>query len=175
MAGEKGKNAEREVAAMLKAWWSPLEPDCEFVRTPMSGGWSHGVARETFAAAGDIMTTAKTFPFCVEVKRRESWTLLGLQGRFPFSPVWDWWMQCQRDAASIHKIPALVFRKNRQPWRLWLPVRSTYWMPHTVSPEYQWSKDQLCAVQYGPLPPVQYLLHDILNVPPAYFQTLKPG
>lgn len=72
--------------------------------------------------AGDLMTTAEAFPYTVEVKHREKWTLANvIAGKR--SPVWAWWLQCQKAAAEEKKIPLLWFRKNRGDWYLMLPEK----------------------------------------------------
>ena len=118
----KGKVAEREVAAIIKQWWSTVEPKADFVRTPMSGGW--GKTREVragFKASGDLMTTASRFPFTIEVKRRESWTLSRLVEGRP-SPVWQWWRQAQTQGEEMELVPLLWIRRNREPWRIIMPL-----------------------------------------------------
>lgn len=116
----KGVKAERDVAAFLTTWWRGIEPEVQFVRTPLSGGWSNPTVRGGFRASGDIMTTSPTFPFVVEVKRREgfSWDTF-LKGRK--SPVWGWWEQTCRSAAEQDGTPMLWLRHNGEPWRMVLP------------------------------------------------------
>ena len=117
----KGSVAEREVAGMLAAWWRTIEPAAEFVRTPLSGGWSTPTVRSGFRASGDIMTTSPTFPFAVEVKRREgfAWSTL-LAGRA--SPVWGWWGQATKAAREQGGTPMLWLKHNGEPWRVIVPV-----------------------------------------------------
>lgn len=122
MSRQKGNAAEREVAKIIEHWWQPFEPEAHFVRTPLSGGWGGPSLRGTFGAAGDLMTTSKTFPFAVEVKRREGWTWGRLLKGKP-SPVWDWWLQAQVQGEEMQKIPMLWLRKNREPaWHIMLPA-----------------------------------------------------
>lgn len=117
MSRQKGNVAEREVAALLRQWWSDVEPEAEWARTPLSGGWGGASARAGFRASGDLMTTAVRFPFTVEVKRREGWAWSTLiAGKR--SPVWGWWKQAQTQAAEMKVEPMLWFRRNRQPWRV---------------------------------------------------------
>jgi hypothetical protein len=116
---QKGSVAEREVAAIIEPWWNVVEPG-KFVRTPLSGGWGTADTRAGFRASGDLMTTAPRFPFTVEVKRRESWTLERLLLGRP-SPVWEWWRQAQKQGEESNLVPLLWFRKSRQPWRVMLP------------------------------------------------------
>ncbi len=111
----KGSAAEREVAELLRAWWDSVEPGVIFKRTPGSGGWSSPDARAAFKTAGDLVTTAARFPWCVEVKRREGWSWATLRaGRA--SPVWGWWAQAGRQAAECGLEPMLLFRRSREPW-----------------------------------------------------------
>lgn len=116
----KGNDAEREVAALLQEWWRQLEPVATFVRTPRSGGWLAG--RDLFDARGDLMVKeAPRFPWCVEVKRRERWSLLFFeQGRR--CPVWQWWGQACADARQAGKDPMLWVRQNRRPWIVVVPA-----------------------------------------------------
>lgn len=125
----KGVRAEREVAALLAEWWSAVEPEVQFVRTPLSGGWSNPTVRGGFRASGDIMTTSQTFPFVVEVKRREGFTWdTFLKGRA--SPVWGWWEQTVRAAGEQDGVPMLWLRHNGEPWRIAMPAR----LPEGVDP-----------------------------------------
>ena len=112
----KGANAEREVARLLEQWWKQLEPGCRFVKTPLSGGWSGPSVRADFQTSGDLTTTAKRFPWTIEVKRREMWALDRLLAGRP-SPVWKWWLQACTQAAEAKRDPVLWFRKSREPWR----------------------------------------------------------
>jgi hypothetical protein len=133
---DKGKTGEQEVAEMLASWWTQVEPDAIFKRTPGSGGWGgrgNAEARAGFKLTGDVMTTAKLWPFDVEVKRREMWDYDRFaQGR-P-SPVWSWWRQTQVSALTAVRLedpkteaemfkdrePMLWFRQNRRPWHVLL-------------------------------------------------------
>ncbi len=108
----KGKQGEREVAAMCAAWWSALEPGCEFRSTPSSGGWATPQLRGHFKVAGDLTTTAKKWPFTVEVKRREKWDLSNLYAARP-SPVWGWWAQACKAAVEEGRAPILFLRKGK--------------------------------------------------------------
>jgi hypothetical protein len=119
MGRTKGNVAEREVAKLIKPWWSAIEPDSLFIRTPLSGGWSDDETRSEFKATGDLMTTSPTFPFDVEVKRRENWDEGTFFAGLP-SPVWGWWKQAQRSAMLTfgreRRYPMLWLRQNRRPW-----------------------------------------------------------
>lgn len=125
----KGNAAELQVAQHVQFWWRRLElsdqatPDgeqAEFIRTPQSGGWSTRRVRGNYRVAGDISSTSDSWPFTVEVKRREAWTLTNLvAGRA--SPVWDWWEQTAKAAVEESGIPMLWLRRNKMPWMVLLP------------------------------------------------------
>ena len=111
----KGSVAEREVAALLQGWWQAQEADVKFVRTPLSGGWSSAQVRGEFRASGDLMTTSPTFPFVVEVKRREGFSMDRLLSGGQ-SPVWGWWAQACNAAREQQGRPLLWLRKNGGSW-----------------------------------------------------------
>lgn len=118
----KGARAEIQVAALLQGWWRGLEPGCVFKRTPSSGGWATPEVRGAFKVAGDLVTTAVRFPWCVEVKSREAWSIDNVrEGRA--SPVWGWWAQAGRQAAEQPgSEPMLWVRHRREPWRVMVRV-----------------------------------------------------
>lgn len=122
----KGKRAELDVAHKMQAWWRQLEPEAVFRRTPMSGGWSSDPA---FNVRGDLVTSAKRFPWCVEVKKREAWSLENFLAGKP-SPVWGWWNQAQRQANDLGMEPMLLFCANRMPWRML--IRERYFVSLTL-------------------------------------------
>lgn len=138
---EKGAKAELEVAEILRAWWSQLEPGAKFVRTPGSGGWHGRNGREVrgeFRASGDLMTTATRFPFAVEVKKKEKWSAKTFVEGRP-SPVHSWFAQAVEAAAELPlepapAVPLLVFGKNRVAWRCYLPSYVAEGAPHPFRP-----------------------------------------
>lgn len=103
----KGAEFERWVAKQLARWWASVEPDAQFVRTPLSGGWSTPAARAGFRACGDVMTTAKRFPFAVEAKANQKIHQPSL--------FRDCWEQAVRQAEESEPslLPLLVYRVNR--------------------------------------------------------------
>lgn len=105
----KGNRGELDVAKAFSDWCGELVR-----RTPMSGGWSNA----RFGVTADLVCTKNAFPFHVEVKHREGWTLddlvTGVRRDHDKSIV-QWWMQCT-DSCPNGKMPVLVFRRNRQPW-----------------------------------------------------------
>lgn len=172
-AREKGATAEREVAALLKAWWDPYEPGCQFVRTPGSGGWGTPQLRGEFEAAGDLMTTSKHFPFGMEVKRREGWSLDRVAAGKP-SPVWGWWRQCQKAAEEMGKVPCLWFRKSKEGWFVMLPAGWKPASPVPLSPLFAFAPAELAGVDYGSSLPVIYPAWMVLLWKPESCSSAKP-
>jgi hypothetical protein len=172
--GRKGNQAEREVARALEAWWRRLVPDARFERTPQSGGLQHAVE---FRVVGDVMvgpTAVATFPWSVEVKRREAGNLTRLVAGKP-TAIWGWWREAQDDAHSAGLEPMLWFRRNRRRWRV-LVRRSLAdvvadaeaadggvraWGPGDVPPG-------------GGVPPVLYLAADLVATDPARWARMVP-
>jgi hypothetical protein len=107
----KGNRAEREIAKKLELWWRQFEKDVRFCRTPLSGGFSTSQVRGEFNLSGDLMSTSDLFPFSVEIKRRENWTLKCLISGNK-SPIWGWWRQNLKASKEVDKQPMLWFRKN---------------------------------------------------------------
>lgn len=170
MGNDKGNKGEREVAGLLKGWWTLVEPEgpdgdpLEFVRTPLSGGWEFGA---TFKACGDIMTNAVQFPFSVEVKREERWNLQRLlDGRS--SPVWKFWRQCQRDAHKVGREPMLWFRQNRNPWLVMVRARYASSVAGAPAPDVVWPGGLRYQVDCQAVP-VMYLGSRLLEVDPSVF------
>lgn len=52
-------------------------------------------------------------PFALEVKRHKAAT---------DSLVRAWWQQAEQQASTVHAIPALAYRGDRQPWRVLVPL-----------------------------------------------------
>jgi len=143
----KGRKAEREVAKLCQEWWRRLEPGCEMVRTPLSGGWSGPTVRASFRASGDLMTTADRWPFTVEVKRRECWNV-GRLFAGQTSPAWGWWQQAVEQAREEGGVPMLWCRKNQYrpgqpafPWLVMLPVEFS--KSRLPTADVRWTEVQL--------------------------------
>lgn len=105
---QKGNTAERKLAKLFSTWWGS-----EFTRTPMSGGFATAKFREDWNAAGDLVTPDRTFPFCVESKKVEKWTLEQMLSS-DRTQIHAWWAQTQKETPE-GKIPLLVFTKNHAP------------------------------------------------------------
>lgn len=104
-ARRKGKRGERALARRLEAFWgSP------FHRTPSSGALRWGTRSEV---RGDIVSEDPKFPFVIEEKNREAWSLESFfQGK---SGIYKWWLQVLNDAEDVGRIPLLFIDKNRSP------------------------------------------------------------
>lgn len=166
----KGSRAELEVVALIQPWWQRVEPGALFVRTPLSGGWGKPEHREGFQSGGDIMTTAKRWPWCVEVKRREGWTETTLRAGRP-SPVWGWWRQAIVAANEMGKAPALFFRKSHHPWLLMLPSTDPT-VALDSGPWMLWPRRgprRLAQRLHGDFHPTVFLAANILALDPELF------
>ena len=172
----KGCRGERLVIDLIKPWWTQLEPEVEFARTPGSGGWqgrgSRGQSlRGEMRMSGDLMTTSHRFPFSVEVKNIPSWHMGRLCSGKP-SPVWAWWCQCQVAAEEASAVPMLWFRrpssssKLRIDWKVMLPFRYAREVP--ICPPLQvWSARDLLGVDHGPTLPILFDYEVVVAVDPA--------
>ncbi len=172
----KGGKAEREVAKHLKDWWKRLEPTVEFVRTPQSGGWGKAQGLNIashFNACGDLMTTSKRFPFCVESKWREQWSPDNVINGMP-TPPWEWWRQSVDAAKDQSAVPMMWCRKNFRrgtrrsfPWLVWVP--HAYAQRQCLSrPDIRWSADKLKhnEVDFVGVLPVVYFYDRFIEMAP---------
>lgn len=105
---KKGQTAERKLAKLFSDWWGS-----EFARTPLSGGFATAKFREDWNAAGDLVTPDKSFPFCVESKKVEGWTLEQMLTSDK-TLIHKWWEQTLKETPE-GRTPLLVFTKNRAP------------------------------------------------------------
>lgn len=104
----KGANFERKLAKELKKWWPG---DCDFKRTPMSGG---SALKDGFDMAGDICTNAPDFPYHIEAKNAPG-SFTGLHNFFSEkSVVWKWLKQASDDCPD-NKTPMLIFNRFDMP------------------------------------------------------------
>lgn len=104
----KGQSNERKVAKLFEKWWGGT-----FTRTPLSGGWAN---KAEFNVSGDIISDDPSFPFIVELKKQEGWTLEQLFN--PGCKIFSWIEQVENDSKGTDKIPILIFCKNRSPYYL---------------------------------------------------------
>jgi len=101
----KGVLFERKIAKMLSGWWGDT-----FSRTPLSGGWQKK-REEGKRVRGDIITP-DNFPFLVECKKRELWTLDNVS-KHHFVPL-RWYLTLEKECGNDKK-PLLFFTKNNAP------------------------------------------------------------
>ena len=171
-SGDKGRRAERDVAERCQNWWQRMEPSCIFRRTPLSGGWAGPEERAAFKASGDLMTTARRWPFTVEVKHREAWSVNNLIDGKP-TAVWKWWRQAIDQAVEEGGEPKLWFRRNRKrdqtsfPWLVLIPFRF-YQSRQIIKPDITWDIEQLAVngVDYGDVLPVLYFAESLTRIMP---------
>lgn len=180
----KGSRGELEVAHIIMTWWAKLEPAARFIRTPLSGGWQHdSQAASHYNACGDIMTTAAFFPFCVEVKWREAWSVdRFLDGRQ--CPPWGWWRQTVQAAAKQTRgVPMMWMRRNRVPGRNskfpWLVlVPGTFVREHALSePDVVWDPAALAltGIGYEHVLPVGYVFDRFIEMSPHRMRLQRQG
>jgi Holliday junction resolvase len=111
-ARDKGSGYERTVAKKFSEWWGG-----SFSRTPGSGSLHWGSDQRI---AGDIVPPqGMDFPFVIECKKHEGWTLenVFLNTGEPKS----WWQQVVTDARRVKMVPMLIFSRNRAKDFIMLP------------------------------------------------------
>lgn len=104
---DKGNRGEYQAAKLLAKWWGS-----DFTKTPQSGGFSTKKFREEWGAEADVVTPDESFPFSVEVKWHEGWSLDQILTA-PKAPIWEWWEQA-KDQTPDGKYCMLAFKKNYQ-------------------------------------------------------------
>jgi hypothetical protein len=100
----KGSGYELKIAKLFSPWWGG-----QFHRVPGSGSLHWG---DDNRVAGDIAAPqGLDFPFVVECKKHEGWTMdhVLLNIGDPFK----WWGQVVTDARRVRKVPLLIFSRNR--------------------------------------------------------------
>jgi hypothetical protein len=116
------------------------------------------------------MTTAKRFPFAVEIKFRENWDLNNiLLGKA--SPVWKWWWQCQDAATEMGKEPLLWLRRSREPWYVMLGdgfARRSISRQALGAAARVWTPEALRGINTV-VHPVLFVQHAFLHLLPAAF------
>jgi hypothetical protein len=56
------------------------------------------------------------FPFCIEVKYRESWSYKKLVTKWENSEWYDYWQQAKNQSARTKNYPLLIYKKNYHKW-----------------------------------------------------------
>jgi Holliday junction resolvase-like predicted endonuclease len=116
---DKGNRGEYQAARLLEKWWGS-----DFTKTPQSGGFSTKKFREEWGAEADVVTPDESFPFSVEVKWHEGWTLDQLLTA-PKTDMWEWWEQAKGQTPE-GKFCMLAFKKNRQKFFCMTRIEPTY-------------------------------------------------
>lgn len=125
-------SAEAEVAKQLQTWWREREPDCVFAKASET-------LRPGFRPKGNVVTTARRFPFAVVVRNQPGWTVERLSSGEPCT-VWEWWAQALDEALELGIEPMLWFTMNGEPWRVL--VREVF-LPRGSEVFGRWRVDQL--------------------------------
>jgi hypothetical protein len=126
----KGKSGEYEVIAILTENLSGGADKLEFKRD---------IEQYRQGDLGDVLCSDPAFPFVVEVKRYRQ----GVNAQ----PAW--WDQVCTAAEACHKLPLLVYRYDRMPWRWRFPVAAIVGMADYVpagdiSEQYDWRYAMEC-------------------------------
>ncbi len=111
-AREKGNKWERDVCKVFQTLWQ-----CEFRRSPRSGGWDKRVA------PGDIIAINPDagFPLSVECKAQEGWSLDDMLFRPDKGTLPGFLRQAWGDALGAGLAPVLVAKRNFQPPLIFMP------------------------------------------------------
>lgn len=109
---QKGARYERHLAKVFTEWARGQGHVCEIRRTPLSGGWSRS---HEMGMTADIVASCSSFPYSVEAKNRQEWSLRALTARAAArkpgtGPVWKYWKQCVT-ATPPSKVSLLVLSR----------------------------------------------------------------
>lgn len=111
----KGSGYELKTAKFMSAWWGG-----NFSRVPASGGlhWK-GDQR----VAGDIIPPiGLDFPFVIECKKREEWSMEHIL--LDIGQPKEWWSQVVTDGRRVDRTPLLIFSRNRAKDFVMIPYQS---------------------------------------------------
>ena len=126
----KGKSGEYEVIAILAENLGGGADRLEFKRD---------IEQYRQGDLGDVICSDPAFPFVIEVKRYRQ----GVHAQ----P--QWWDQVCTAAEACHKLPVLVYRYDRMPWRWRFPVAAIVGMADYVpagdtTEQYDWRYAMEC-------------------------------
>jgi hypothetical protein len=114
----KGAGYELKIAKFLSSWWGG-----NFSRVPASGGLHWGSDQRV---AGDIVPPPEAdFPFVIECKKREEWTMDHIL--LDIGQPKEWWQQVVEDGRRINKTPLLIFSRNRAKDFVMIPYDKWMW------------------------------------------------
>jgi len=103
----------------MSAWWGG-----NFSRVPASGGlhWK-GDQR----VAGDIIPPiGMDFPFVIECKKREEWSMEHIL--LDIGQPKEWWKQVVEDGRRVKRTPLLIFSRNRAKDFVMIPYKTTMYL-----------------------------------------------
>ena len=113
----KGNTFERQVAKLLNDRFKTTE----FSRSPGSGAFAttHTLP-DHLKIYGDLITPNK-FKFCIECKK--GYNNQNLYSLYNYSSdFWKFIDQCEKDSEKCHKVPMVIFKQDRQPILVILPM-----------------------------------------------------
>ena len=99
----KGKNGEREVAAILNGLSMRVLRELGFPETEISARSIQRNQNQSAVGGNDL---SNCMGLGIEVKRHEN--LSGING---------WWTQCVEGAKRNNEHPLLIYRPNHSPWK----------------------------------------------------------
>jgi len=118
----KGNRFERKVAKKLSLWLTEGGNNTQLIRSVQSGGWSERQDNQ-IADLAPNGSRGKEFLtiFAVECKATE---------KFNFFHVWSstkpkmyhWWVQVDKEASAVNRVPLVVYSKNYYPNLVVLPT-----------------------------------------------------
>ncbi|QZA69097.1 holliday junction resolvase [Bacillus phage 010DV004] len=113
----KGASYELKIAKLLTSWWG----GGTFNRVPASGALHWGRDQRV---AGDIVAPLEAyFPFVIECKKREEWTMDHIL--LDIGQPREWWEQVVSDARRVDRVPILIFSRNRAKDFIMIPYESS--------------------------------------------------
>lgn len=118
---QKGAEGEREVIRMLGPIVKQVLVDLEYPAEIVSKAFEVIQRNQNQSAVGGCDLN-NVFGIAIEVKRQETLQLT------------TWWNQTVTSAERNNELPLLIYRKNRQQWKV-----RTYGFLHTPSVEGGWS------------------------------------
>lgn len=102
----KGQRAEYQVRDLFRA-----ATGLEWERVPGSGGFG-----KQHKLKGDIYVPNENTIHCVEVKNYSDDVINSNLLNSSISQLEKFWMQTEREASEVDKVPILVFKKDRGKW-----------------------------------------------------------
>lgn len=114
----KGSGYELKTSKKFSTWWGG-----QFSRTPGSGSLHWGSDQRV---AGDIIAPqGMDFPFVIECKKHEGWTIDHVL--LNIGEPKDWWSQVVTDARRVKLVPMLIFSRNRAKDFVMIPYLESFY------------------------------------------------